>query len=471
MKAIKRLAILFMLTLLLLSGCDAFMAEEEGGLKASGVVEAVEVQISPEVGGKVAEVYAAEGDKVSAGDPLFLIENEILQAQLKQAEAGLGAAIASLDTAKAAKLSAEAALESAKATLEMAETQYELEFTLARALAKPERIESWDEDLPSEFELPPWYFDKEEEIEAAWAEVEAAWEALVAEEEKLAELIEEIGGEELIEAEERLANAQAAFLVAEELMDREIATKGKDNVSDYVKDLHEAAEAELESAQKEYDSLLADVDAEALLEARARVAVARERYEIALDNYYALLTGVNALQLAVAEATISQAKALVTQAEAALDQAESGVGLAEKSVMQARAALDVIQIQVDKLTVKAETNGVVLVRNVEAGELVSPGVTAFVIGELDKLTITVFIAEDRYGEISLGDTAIVTVDSFPDKEFEAVVTRIADEAEYTPRNVQTEEDRKTTVFAIELAVKDAGDMLKPGMSADVSFGD
>jgi multidrug resistance efflux pump len=471
MKHLKRIAVISIIMLVVLSGCDVIMAQEEGGLKASGVVEAVEVLISPEVGGKVAEVYAAEGDKVAAGDSLFLIENEILEAQLKQAQAGLGAAKASLDTAVAAKLSAEAALESAQASLDMANIQYELELALARVLDKPERIESWDEDLPGEFELPPWYFDKSEEIAAAWAEVEAAKEALEAEEEKLLELMDEIGGEELREAEERLARAQAAFLVAEELMDREIATNGKDNISDYVQDLYDAAEAELESAQKEYDSLLADVDSDALLEARARVAVAKERYEIALDNYYALLTGENALQLAIAEAAITQAEALVAQAEAALKQAEAGVGLAEKSLAQARAALDVVQIQVDKLMVTAEIDGVVLVRNVEPGELVSPGVTTFVIGDLDKLTITVFIAEDRYGEINLGDTATVTVDSFPDKEFEAVVTRIADEAEYTPRNVQTEEDRKTTVFAIELAVKDAEDMLKPGMSADISFGE
>ena len=90
---------------------------------------------------------------------------------------------------------------------------------------------------------------------------------------------------------------------------------------------------------------------------------------------------------------------------------------------------------------------------------------------MDKLTITVYIPEDRYGQINIGDMAIVKVDSFPGETFDAVVVRIADQAEYTPRNVQTEEDRRTTVFAIELSVDDPQGKLKPGMPADVNFGE
>ena len=92
-----------------------------------------------------------------------------------------------------------------------------------------------------------------------------------------------------------------------------------------------------------------------------------------------------------------------------------------------------------------------------------------VIGLLDDLTITVYLAEDAYGQVNLGDKGNVTVNSYPDEVFTAEVIRIADEAEFTPRNVQTEEDRRTTVFAIELSVLDLEGKLKPGMPADVSF--
>jgi multidrug resistance efflux pump len=85
------------------------------------------------------------------------------------------------------------------------------------------------------------------------------------------------------------------------------------------------------------------------------------------------------------------------------------------------------------------------------------------------MTITVYLAENQYGQISVGDGASVEVDSFPGDSFEAEVVRIADEAEYTPRNVQTEEERQTTVYAVELRVDDPDGKLKPGMPADVVF--
>jgi HlyD family secretion protein len=106
---------------------------------------------------------------------------------------------------------------------------------------------------------------------------------------------------------------------------------------------------------------------------------------------------------------------------------------------------------------------------VEPGEFVQPGATAFVLGQLSDLTITVYIPEDRYGEISLGQQATVTVDSFPSVTFKAEVIHIADQAEFTPRNVQTVEGRSSTVFAIKLRVTDSESKLKIGMPADVVF--
>ena len=76
------------------------------------------------------------------------------------------------------------------------------------------------------------------------------------------------------------------------------------------------------------------------------------------------------------------------------------------------------------------------------------------IGQLDDLTVKVYVPESKYGQIDLGDIADLTTNSFPDEVFEATVIRIADKAEYTPRNVQTSEDRATTVYAIELSVDD-----------------
>jgi multidrug resistance efflux pump len=118
---------------------------------------------------------------------------------------------------------------------------------------------------------------------------------------------------------------------------------------------------------------------------------------------------------------------------------------------------------------KAQVAGVITSRSVEPGEVLTPGGAAMIIGELDRLTITVYLPEDRYGSVGVGSQASVTVDSFPGKSFQATVIRIADQAEFTPRNVSTQEGRTTTVFQVELKVDNPARMLKPGMPADVSF--
>ncbi len=118
--------------------------------------------------------------------------------------------------------------------------------------------------------------------------------------------------------------------------------------------------------------------------------------------------------------------------------------------------------------VRSPIDGVVMERLVEPGEVVSPGGTLLILGNLDELTLTVYVPEDKYGQITLGQVCWVMVDSFPGEMFVGRVSHIADRAEFTPRNVQTVEGRKTTVFAVRLDVEPAGGRLKPGMPADVN---
>ena len=152
-----------------------------------------------------------------------------------------------------------------------------------------------------------------------------------------------------------------------------------------------------------------------------------------------------------------------------MDTIEEQLEVVRAQVEAAKAALGVIQTQLDKSILTAPIDGTVLFRFVDAGEVVQIGATTVILGVLDKLTITVYIPEDRYGEVSLGDEVVVRVDSFPNETFSATVIRIADEAEFTPRNVQTAEGRRSTVFAVELSVSDLQGMLKPGMPTDVTF--
>jgi HlyD family secretion protein len=114
-------------------------------------------------------------------------------------------------------------------------------------------------------------------------------------------------------------------------------------------------------------------------------------------------------------------------------------------------------------------DGVVLERLVEPEEFAPPGSTVMVVAQLDDLTLKVYVPENRYGQISLGQTYPVAVDSFPGETFHGKVSMISDKAEFTPRNVQTKDSRQTTVYAVKLALEPSGGKLKPGMPADVTF--
>ncbi|GAB4536073.1 MAG: hypothetical protein Fur0018_26590 [Anaerolineales bacterium] len=428
---------------------------EGGPLTASGTVEAVQVLIAPESGGRVVEVLAGEGDLVQAGAPLLRLDDALLQAQKRAAETALESAQANLAVARAAH-------ETALAAVDAAQAQYDLALYQARQAEAAARRNAWNASQPTDFAQPVWYFQKSEQVTAAQAEVEAARAALQAEEENLQQVLQDSGGEKLMAAEERLAAAREAFLLADDLLAR-AQSQGNATLKARAQELYDAAAAELDAAQLAYDRLLTDAALTDVLEARARLAVARERYESALDRYDQLRTGEDSPQVQAAWAALQQARAAAAQAEAAITQAE-------KAVAQAQAERDLLDLQIEKLTVRAPVTGVVLNRQVEPGEVLKPGGVAFTLGQIDRLTLTVYVPEDRYGEIRLGDTAIVRVDSFPNQTFSATVTRIADQAEYTPRNVQTAEGRSSTVFAVELAVSDPQGNLKPGMPADVTFG-
>jgi len=119
--------------------------------------------------------------------------------------------------------------------------------------------------------------------------------------------------------------------------------------------------------------------------------------------------------------------------------------------------------------VRAPISGVVLNRNLEAGETVTPGSIVIVIGQLAEVELVVYIPETEYGKVNLGDGVSITVDSFPSETFRGTVVQISDQAEFTPRNVQTVEGRRATVYAIKLSVPNPELKLKPGMPADVTF--
>jgi len=136
---------------------------------------------------------------------------------------------------------------------------------------------------------------------------------------------------------------------------------------------------------------------------------------------------------------------------------------------QARAALRTAEVRLNDLTVDAPVSGVVLSRNAEPGETVAAGVTVYTLGNLANPWVKVYVNETKLGLVRLGQKAQVSVDTFPGKVYEGEVTYIASEAEFTPKNVQTQEERVKLVFGMKVGVQNINDELKPGMPADVKI--
>ncbi len=476
----------FLVTLIsismLLAGCAT---TNTGELQASGIIEAQEVNLAPQVDGSIAEILVQEGEAVQAGQPLVRLENDLLMAQYQQAQAAVEAANAALeaarvnrDLAQSNQEAAQASLEAAQAGLEAAQAQLTLTLQTAHEAELLERADLWATAPDSNATLPTWYFTKDERLQAAQVELQAAQDALQAEQDNYQSVLDSVGAQDVKDAEERLNKAQAAFDVADALYQREInANNGKQDLSNTIQNLYDAAKSELEAARNNYQQVLTQKDRTDLLEARARLTTAQERVLLAQQRIDALQTGLLSPQVRAAQAAVAQAQAQVKLAEVNVQQAalgvkgaESAITQAEKALAQAEATRAALQVQVDRLTIHAPIDAVVLTVGVKAGELAQPGATLLTLAHLDALSVTVYIPENRYGEITLGQSATLTVDSFPDETFGATVTHIADKAEYTPRNVQTKEERVTTVYAVKLSLDNPDARLKPGMPVDVTFG-
>lgn len=421
---------------ILLSACAA---QEIGSFSASGTFSAIDTSITSEISGKVVEINVTEGETVKTGQTLFKIEDEIIRAQYNQASAAAAAA--------------EAAVEASRQQAASADAQYQLALQGALMQDLPARQAAMGENVPTDYR-PAWYFSDEEQIKAAQDLVSEAEKALQTSLDDLASEQKAASSKDFIAAEERLAAAQEALAVAKTTK-AQVNSAGDNDLEDAAAELEDTAQAEFDAALSEYDRMLTSSAADAIVTARSRVAVAQANLDNARDSLLAMQTGDQSLQVIAAQKAAEAAASAVKQAEAGLE--------------QAKAALELAHLQLDRTEVKSPIDGVLLTRNLEVGDLVVAGGTVMKVAQLDTLELVVYLPEDEYGKVNIGDLVTITVDSFEGETFEGSIVRIADEAEFTPKNVQTESGRKSTVYAVKVQVENPDHLLKPGMPADVEF--
>jgi HlyD family secretion protein len=236
------------------------------------------------------------------------------------------------------------------------------------------------------------------------------------------------------------------------------------------------AEAGVRLAEAQMALLVKGARNEDIRQAEAVLKQAEAALKIAVDDASRmrelLKTGsVTAKQGDDAEARLTVAAAQQSAAAEALSKVRrmarpEEIQAAEARLDQARAAADLLAKTIADCTVTAPAGGTVTHKAVEAGELVTPGATVITLADLDSVYVMLYITEMEVGRVRLGDAAEIRIDAFPDRPFTGKITYISPEAEFTPKNVQTKEDRVKLVFGVRVEIENKGGLLKPGLPAD-----
>jgi HlyD family secretion protein len=387
--------------------------EEEQALLVSGSIEGEEVTIVSEFGGRIISLYVDEGDQVKVGQVLVDLDTSLLQAQMAQAEAGVMAAEANLANVRAGTHPAE--IMAAQAVLRQA--------IAGRSAAET----AWQDTVA--------VLDNPQQIDAQIVEARA---------------VLDLATVQIEQTEAQLATAKVE-------RDRYRAQGSMEE-----KWLYAIHNYQVEAAQAAIDA--ARVNRRGAEETMAALEALR-------DNPLAVVSQVH-----MAEAQYDIAVAEVAVAKAKLDELKAGptaeeVAVAEAQIAQARAAVSALENKIEKMTLRSPIAGLVASRSAHSGEAAIAGTTLLSVANLDEVKLTVYIPEDELGRVYLGQEVEVQVDSFPGRVFMGTVSYISQQAEFTPRNVQTEKERVNMVFAVRVRLPNPDHLLKPGMPADAAISD
>lgn len=228
-----------------------------------------------------------------------------------------------------------------------------------------------------------------------------------------------------------------------------------------------AAAAQLEAARAQRDRVrdlhkqLA-TSKQQVDQADAAYAAALAQHKTATEQLAIVTRGARDEELRAAGAQRDQAAAAVSELEVGVRKED--LDGARAAVAAATAQADSARIQLDEAEVISPAEGVVTSVDVSEGDLVQPGPLVRVLSN-ESLTLVVYVTAARLGTLKLGQRLNVTADSHGDKPFSGIIDFIASEGTFTPRNLQTEEERAQQVFEVHLRLEDPDGVLHPGMSA------
>ncbi len=175
-----------------------------------------------------------------------------------------------------------------------------------------------------------------------------------------------------------------------------------------------------------------------------------------------------------AETRLTNARAQASAADQALKKLQNfarpeDLRAALARVNQAVYSVRLLEKSILDCTVRSPADGIITEKLVEEGELAAPGTGMFVITDLGTVKLTVYVPEADLGIVRLGQEARIHIDTFPNREFLGRVAYISPIAEFTPRDIQTKDERVKLVFAVRIEIANPDGIFKPGMPADASL--
>ena len=410
-------------------------------LAASGTVEADSVRITAQVGGRIQNLAVDEGDEVKSGQLIAELDRALLEAQLHNAQAGVAAAQAQLAQLKAGARTedihkSETALALAQVARDGARVAWE---DAQAARANPQALN----------------------LQLATARAQVA----IAEQ----KLVQATASQEAAQADADFW-ASTANLVSKTRQFCVPTPKGQN-----------CQEVGPDSSAVQSVFYQWNLSSQKLAAAWDQMSVARAGIESAKANLAVLQAQAdNPLaansQVDAAYAQYVSAEAAVKESEATLALVRAGptteqVRVAELNVTLAQAAVDTIETQLALMALRSPLDGLVVARSAQQGEMAIPGQTLLTIANLEEVRLTLYIPETQVAAVKTGQKVAVHVDSYPERAFDGRVTYISPQAEFTPRNAQTQAERANLVFAVKVSIANPDHALKPGMPADAEFGE
>lgn len=484
-------------------------SKESNTISGSGTIEAKEVKVACQTTGQLISLKIEEGDFVKEGEIIAEIDHSKLDIQLQQALANLKSSEVRLDQAKLMsqliKAQIQAQIRQAKAMVDismshLAQAEIGLNLqesnvdaqiqqayaSLSQAIARLNQAQDiyklQQEQSKSQIDLSSASLKiamtrlsiaekgaREQEIKVAENMVEQA-KANYANAKSNLERMQSLFSEGVI-SKQQLDLAQLQYDISDAQYSSSVEQLSLIKAGSRDED-KELARAQVDQANTALELAKSSMIQNAIREKDIEIAksiVMQAESALAMAKANALSKELRKEDISIAKANINQAKSALEIAEANANQIkiqDQNILLASAQLQSAQHTVELLQRQIKESFITSPISGIVTTKTAEVGEFATPGMTIAVIANLDVVYLTIYVSEFQLGKIKLGQEAQISVDSFPSRTFIGKVIYISSEAEFTPKNIQTKEERLKLVYGVKIAVKNTDGSLKPGMPAD-----